>query len=195
MNLEKIIFLDKTIRCGGFFELSIQVEPSTKADIIGLYKTYLWNLENIDGPYDESYNKAVWSPDSYREEGIMHLGEKFIPFKTHYIQEQDPPNTQWFDVSLYTATVDRVFHQVRTQDPFEPAIPGELDAFLTNLALGFFKVHPFELAYIGFEIAQDYQLEDLKSGALPINSAQHFFIAEKDLADVSSVYHKLVTSL
>lgn len=51
----KEIFLDKDLRCGGFYELAIQVCPSSDNDPIKLYTDFIWTLNNVSGPFDEDF--------------------------------------------------------------------------------------------------------------------------------------------
>jgi hypothetical protein len=44
MTEQRDIFLDKDLRCGGFYELAIQVCPSTNNDPIKLYTDFIWTL-------------------------------------------------------------------------------------------------------------------------------------------------------
>ncbi|RYG31884.1 MAG: hypothetical protein EOO01_34890 [Chitinophagaceae bacterium] len=160
-----------------------------------MYKQYLWELQTVSGPYDEEFNRSPWESDACREEGIFRIGAKTVPFKTHYFKEIEATDVCWFDVALYTATVENVFQDQLASSNRQPYVPRELHDFLIQLMKGFFIIHPFQLSYIGLETAQEYHLEQFKaSGLLPLEYL-HFFMPRNQFVDILPAYHKMVTAL
>ena len=49
------IYLNKDLRVGGFYELTIQVCPSTNMEPIKKYTEYIKSLKNVDGPFDRNF--------------------------------------------------------------------------------------------------------------------------------------------
>lgn len=161
MTTGKDIFLDKSIRTGGFCELAIQVCPSIDNEPIRLYTEFIWTLKNVYGPFDTSFNSTKTDVANIEHEGILHLNSHVIPFKTYNIREDNPVETgfNWFDICFYEGTINKVFgreeHQTWSEDTI---IPIELKNFLCGILKNFFKIHPFQLAIIGFEVSGQYYL-------------------------------------
>lgn len=73
MTDTKTLFLDKELRCGGFYELCIQVCPSVDTKPIQLCSNRFWALSNIQGPFDDKFNKIDVPEDYYELQGILVL--------------------------------------------------------------------------------------------------------------------------
>jgi hypothetical protein len=84
----KALFLNKDLRCGGFYELSIQVCKAEEVNPIIDYTNYIWTLENVEGPYDINFNKTEIDVEGWQHQGLLKLNEYIIPFKTYYIHEE-----------------------------------------------------------------------------------------------------------
>ncbi|MGD1889554.1 MAG: hypothetical protein ACFB15_02965 [Cyclobacteriaceae bacterium] len=181
--------MDKKLRLGGFYELSIQVCPSKDMKPIEKYTDYLWKLDNVEGPFDIDFNKTTIDFENFENQGIINLDDKSIPFKTFNIRETEPTESgfNWFDISLYTAAIEQVFgqeYQTWTENPKSPEL---LDKFLQHLINSLYRIYPFKLAMIDFEISGQYYLEDLKdefenwtSSIFFIGREYYKFVAEKN---------------
>ena len=61
----KTIFLNKEIRCGGFYELCIQVCPSSEMEPIKKYSNYIKSLEYVDGPFDDNFELTEFNIEDF----------------------------------------------------------------------------------------------------------------------------------
>ncbi|MFT3902917.1 MAG: hypothetical protein QM727_07065 [Niabella sp.] len=161
----KTIFLDKDLRCGGFYELAIQVCPSIDNDPIKLYTDFIWALNNVSGPFDEDFKNIKTDIENIQHRGLIKLGNFDVPFMTYNIRETEPIETgfNWFDICFYTAAIEQVFgseYQTWTENP---KVPEQLTDFFTSILKGLYKIFPFKLAILGFEVSGQYYLADLKS--------------------------------
>jgi hypothetical protein len=160
----KELFLDKNLKKGGFYELSIQVCPSVDNFPIELYTDYIWSLKNVDGPFDNEFNKVKIDIENFEHNGILHLENKTIPFKTYNIRETEPIESgfNWFDICFYTSAIEKVFGEEYTTWTEIQNPPTVLKEFLEVTMKNLFKIYPCQLAMIDFEISGQYYLNDLK---------------------------------
>lgn len=164
MTEQKNIFLDKDLRCGGFYELAIQVCPSIDNDPIKLYTDFIWTLNNVSGPFDEDFKTIETNIENFQHLGLIRLDNFEIPFMTYNIREDEPIETgfNWFDICFYTAAIEKVFgaeYQTWTENP---KVPKQLTDFFTSVLKALYKIYPFELAMLDFEVSGQYYFEDLK---------------------------------
>ena len=80
MTKNNDILLNKELRTGGFYELAIQVCHSANNEPIRLYTDFIWNLKNVNGPYDVNNNSIPIDIANIQHVGILHLKEYAIPF-------------------------------------------------------------------------------------------------------------------
>jgi hypothetical protein len=197
MTNSKDIFLDKGLRVGGFYELAIQVCPSIDNGPIKLYTDFIWKLKNVEGPYDINYNSIEVDIGNIQHNGILYLDNYVIPFRTYNIREDEPVETgfNWFDICFYTATIEKVFgseYQTWTENP---NVPKELRNFFHKAIKQLFKVYPFQLAILGFEVSGQYYLDDLKKPLLNGWTPSGFFIGQNNFEPISSDNKKFVTKI
>jgi hypothetical protein len=188
------LFLDKSIRTGGFYELSIQVCPSLETEPIKVYTDYIWNLPYVEGPFDKNFNSTEVDVNNFEHQGILHLGQLSIPFKTFNIREEEPVETgfNWFDICFYTAAIEKVFG-VEYQTWIEhPKVPKPLGEFLSNTMESLYRLHPFLLAIIDFEVSGQYYLNDLKGDFLNWTSSR-FFVGKENIGLIADKNRNLVT--
>ena len=164
MTNSKELFLDKNLRTGGFYELSIQVCPSVNNFPIELYTNYIWLLNNVDGPYDNEFNKVKIDIENFEHNGILHLENNVIPFKTYNIQETEPIETgyNWFDICFHASAIEKVFGEEYTTWTEVQNPPILLKKFLEETMKSLYAIYPFQLAMIDYEISGQYYLNDLK---------------------------------
>jgi hypothetical protein len=98
---------------------------------------------------------------------------------TYNIRETEPIETgfNWFDICFYTATIEKVFgseYQTWTENP---KVPKQLTDFFTSILKALYKIYPFELAMLDFEVSGQYYFDDLKK---PINTWTYsaFFVGQ-----------------
>jgi hypothetical protein len=190
----KHLFLDESIRTGGFYELSIQVCPSIETEPIKLYTGYIWNLPYVEGPFDMSFNKTEVDVNNFEHRGILHLGNFSIPFKTFNIREEEPVETgfNWFDICFYTAAIEKVFGEEYQTWTENPKVPKPLDEFILKTMKSLHSLHPFLLAIIDFEVSGQYYLNDLKGDFLNWTSSK-FFVGKENIGLIAEKYRHLVT--
>ena len=194
MTDRKKLFLNKDLRCGGFYELCIQVCSSIDTKPIQLYINHFWTLGNIEGPFDDDFNKIQIPTDYYQLQGLLTLDNFIIPFKTFNIREQEPVETgfNWFDISFYTATLDNVFGLENQHWSESDSCPQILQNFLVDTMKYFYLIYKFQLAFIDFEISGQYYLDNLK-GELNNWTNTKFFVGRDNYADIKDDYKNLVT--
>lgn len=165
MTEQKDIFLDKDLRCGGFYELSIQVCPSMNNDPIKLYTDFIWTLNNVSGPFDEDFKTIEPNIKNIQHRGLISLNNFVIPFMTYNIREDEPIETgfNWFDICFYTAAIEKVFGSEYQTWTDNPKVPEQLEEFFTSILKDLYKIFSFKLAILGFEVSGQYYLADLKN--------------------------------
>ena len=194
MTEAKDIFLDKDLRCGGFYELAIQVCPSIDNEPIQRYTDYIWSLENVRGPYDDNFNLIPSDIEIFQHRGLIQLGEYEIPFMTYNVRETEPIETgfNWFDVCFYTAAIEHVFgaeYQTWTENP---KVPKELSDFLRKTMKELYKIYPFQLSMLDFEVSGQYYLEDLGKPLTNNWQTSAFYVGQDKLEQIAEENKRLV---
>lgn len=179
---QKSIFLDKDLRCGGFYELAIQVCPSVDNDPIKLYTDFIWTHKNVLGPFDEDFNTIQTDIENFQHRGLIKLDNFVIPFMTYNIRETEPIETgfNWFDICFYTAAIEYVFgseYQTWTENP---KVPKELTDFFIKTLKDLYKIFPFELAMLDFEVSGQYYLDDLAKPLTNNWTTSTFYVGQKN---------------
>jgi hypothetical protein len=197
MTNSKDIFLDKDLRIGGFYELAIQVCPSIDNEPIKLYTDFIWTLKNVEGPYDLNFNSIKVDIANIQHNGILRLDNYVIPFMTYNIREDEPIETgfNWFDICFYTAAIDKVFgseYQTWTENP---NVPKELKTFFHKTIKQLFKIYPFHLAILDFEVSGQYYLDDLRKPLINGWTPSNFFVSKENFEHISSENRKFVTKI
>jgi len=190
------IFLDKDLRCGGFYELAIQVCPSIDNNPIKLYTDFIWTLENIEGPFDENFNTIQTDINNFQHRGIIRLDNYVIPFMTYNVRETEPIETgfNWFDICFYTAAIEKVFGQQYITWTEKQNVPKELTNFFIRTMKRLFKIHPFLLAMCDYETSGQYYYDDLKKHLSNNNwTNTKFYIGQSNYEQVDLENKKYVT--
>ena len=197
MTETKDIFLNKEIRCGGFYELCIQVCSSLDVEPIKKYLDYIKSLENIDGPFNENFELTESNIENFEHQWILNLKDVSIPFKTFNIREDEPIESgfNWFNISFYTATIEKIFGEEYQTWSENPKYPTELVAFLHKTVTDLNKIYPFQLAMLDFEISGQYYLADLStdlSAGFENWAKSKFFVNSKNYNSLSERNKNLV---
>lgn len=190
----KDIFLDKDLRCGGFYELAIQVCPSIDNDPIKLYTDFIWTLNSVSGPFDEDFKTIQTDIENFQHRGLIRLGNFDIPFMTYNVRETEPIETgfNWFDICFYTAAIEHVFgseYQTWTENP---KVPKELTNFFTKTLKDLYKIFPFELAMLDFEVSGQYYLDDLTKPLTNNWTTSNFYVGQKEYDLIATENRKFV---
>jgi hypothetical protein len=189
------IFLDKNLRCGGFFELAIQVCPSVDNEPIELYTNYVWSLENVEGPYDNNFDPVQIDIEAFQHRGVVRLGEYEIPFMTYNVRETEPIETgfNWFDICFYTAAIEHVFGEEYKTWIENPKVPTELSDFFKYTIKQLYKIYPFKLAMLDYEVSGQYYLNDLQTPLNNNGGSSAFFVGQDNFKQIADENKKLVT--
>ena len=193
----KEIFLDKDLRLGGFYEVAIQVCSSIDNEPIQLYTDYIWTLGNVEGPFDENFNLEQIDIEIFQHRGIVQLGKYEIPFITYNIREDEPVETgfNWFDICFYTAAIEHVFgaeYQTWTENP---KVPKELSSFLRKTIKQLYKIYPFKLAMLDFEVSGQYYLSDLQKPLTNNWTTSAFYVGQDKFEQIADENKRLATKV
>lgn len=193
----KTLFLNEDLRSGGFYELSIQVCPSVDNTPIQLYTDYIWNLKNVEGPFDNKFNKIHPNVGNFQHDGILHLDNFSIPFRTYNIREDEPIETgfNWFDVYFATAAIEKVFgeeYQVWTETPKAPI---EITKFFNETVEKLYQIYPFKMAMVDFEVSGQYYLDNLQKPFFENYAHASFFVGKNNYDQVCIENRKFVKQI
>lgn len=188
------LFLNKKLRCGGFYELSIQVCPSADMKPIQSYTDFVWSLENVEGPFDDNFNKVPVDIECFGHRGILNIDYYAIPFLTFNIQEldSDEKGFNWFDICFYTEAIEEVFGREYVTWDTKRKYPEPLDRFLFQTANDLYRIYPFELAILDFEVSGLYYFDTLKED-LKEWTPWMFFVGQEKVDQVSDKNRRLIT--
>ena len=198
MTDSKKLLFDKEARCGGFYELCIQVCPSLDNNPIIRYTDFVWTLSNVEGPFEETWNGYTNSKIDYENAvnyGIIKIDKYSIPFQTYNVREEHPVETgfNWFDVCFFEETLNKIFDVENVFDERNANFKKIIDTYLETLMKDLFRVYPFQLAMIDFEISGQYYLDNLTNGNLNNWTNTKFFIGKQSLLSVKKEYKDVLT--
>lgn len=191
------LFFDKELRTGGFYELSIQVCPSTDNEPIKLYTDFIWKLKNVEGPFDNDFKSISVDIQNIEHKGILHLDDYVIPFMTYNIREDEPIETgfNWFDICFYTAAIEKVFGSEYLTWTENPKVPVQLKNFFTTTIKKLHEIYPFQLAIGDFEVSGQYYLENLSTELNNEWLVSKFYVGQENYNKVSEPNKKFVTKI
>ncbi|KZS40089.1 hypothetical protein AWE51_25470 [Aquimarina aggregata] len=197
MTESKEIFLDKNLRCGGFYELAIQVCPSIDNVPIKLYTDFIWTLNNVSGPFDEDYKTIRTDIENIQHRGLIRLDDFVIPFMTYNIRETEPIETgfNWFDICFHTAAIEHVFgseYQTWTENL---KVPKQLTDFFNSTLKDLYKLFPFELGILDFEVSGQYYLDDLKKPLTNTWTNSNFYLGRENFDLIAPENRKIVKQI
>lgn len=193
----KDIFIDKDLRCGGFYELAIQVCPSIDNDPIKLYTDFIWTLDNVSGPFDEDFKTIKTDIENFQHRGLIRLDNFDIPFMTYNVRETEPIETgfNWFDICFYTTAIEHVFgseYQTWTENP---KVPRQLTDFFVKTLKDLYKIFPFKLAMLDFEVSGQYYLDDLAKPLTNNWTTSNFFVGQNNVNFIAPENRKFVKQI
>ncbi len=200
MTEKKDIFLDKDLRCGGFYELAIQVCPSIDNKPIKLYTDFIWTLSNVSGPFDENFENLPTNIENFQHRGLIRLDNFDIPFMTYNVRETEPIETgfNWFDICFYTAAIEHVFGSEYKTWTENPKLPRQLTGFFNKTLKDLYELFPFKLAMLDFEVSGQYYLDDLKKVLTNNWSTSNFYVGRKNydlIAPENRIFVKQIEEL
>lgn len=190
----KDLFLNNDLQCGGFFELAIQVCSSMDNQPIKLYTDFIWTRDNVMGPFDNDFKPVKVGIENVQHFGLINLGNFDIPFMTYNIREENPVETgfNWFDVCFYTSAIEHIFGSEYQTWRENPNVPKELTEFFTITVKDLYKIFPYKLAILDFEVSGQYYLDDLIKPLTNswINSV--FFVGQENYDSIATENRRLV---
>lgn len=152
----------------GYYELSIQVNENGVTNPFLEYSNYWWNQDDVEGPYDVDFNPIPFSPDQTELNGILTLGNVYLPFKISYYQwiwsSAENVRSFKYSISFSSEHIELVFgeeHKVWKTAKNSPLV---LQIQLEKTLRKLYQIYPFEIAVIGFEIRELATLELLIQG-------------------------------
>ncbi|MDP1816784.1 MAG: hypothetical protein Q8K92_20185, partial [Leadbetterella sp.] len=174
-----------------------QTHSSADNEPIRLYTDFLWSLKNVEGPFDVNNNSIPVDIVNIQHIGILHLDIYAIPFMTYNIREDEPLETgfNWFDICFYTAAIEKVFGSEYKTWTENPKVPIELKKFFTTMLKQLYKIYPFQLAILDFEISGQYYLDNLKTPLRDGWTPSSFFVGKDDYELISVDNRKFVTKI
>lgn len=193
----KDIYLDKELRTGGFYELSIQVCPSTNNEPIALYTDFIWSQKNVAGPLDKNYNYIPIDIENNLHEGVLHLDKCAIPFITYNVREITSNDTgfNWFDIGFHASTIEKVFGNEYQTWKEHPNVPRELDNYFLTIMKQFYEIFQFQLALIGHEISGEYYLNYLKQREVKSWPCLRCFMDESNFEQIAIENRSFVSKI
>lgn len=181
------IWDNKELRCGGFYELSIEVtdnnQPQEKIEEI---LNLIYELDYIHGPFDNELNKNdlfIDMENGYGENlGCLEIKDSQIPFKTVFIREQDTNGSNWVDLCFYTAMYEYVLGNEYKTWSTKGKWHQEFDELLIRILKHLNTKHKIRIGVLGFEVSGMYSLKTLKERELTENDVSHTkFFVNKDV--------------
>lgn len=187
MRTAKEIWNDQELRCGGFYELAIEISENNleRKEVIEYLKS-LFEIESVDGPFDHHFNKSDYFVDTengYGENlGYLEIEGVDIPFKTVFISEEGEEGSNWIDICFYTAIYEELlgneYKTWATDAKWHKGFDDKLILILKHLN----SIRKVRIGLIGFEISGEYYLKTLKDKELSKNDVSHtkFFVNKEE---------------
>jgi len=197
MTTGKELFTDKSLSCGGFYELAIQVCASIDNEPIIAYTNHIWSLANVNGPFDDEFNRINVNIETFSHRGIIRLSEYEIPFMTYNVRETYPIETgfNWFDICFYSAAIEHIFSEEYQTWTAKPKVPKEVSELFTRTMKDLYKIYPFKLAMTDFEISGRYYLDDLQNPLGNNWESSTFFVGEANFGQIAKENQRIVTKI
>ncbi len=197
MTTQKDLFLDNDLRCGGFYELAMQVCPSIDNEPIKRYTDFIWRLDNVSGPFDKDFKTIPTDIENFKHSGLIRLDNFDLPFMTYNVRETEPTETgfNWFDICFYTAAIEHVFGSEYQTWAENPKVPRQLTEFFSKILKDLYKIFPFKLAMLGFEISGQYYLNDLEKPLANHWATSNFFVGQNNFKLIAPENRKFVTQI
>lgn len=153
----------------GYYELSIQVKENGLMNPFLDYNNYWWNQDEVEGPFDADFNQISLPSDQTNFNGMLTLGDFHLPFKTSYNPwiwaSDDDVKSYKYTISFSSELIELVFGEAHTVWKTAKNSPQVLQSYLEKTLRELYKISPFEIAVIGFEIRELASLELLIQGS------------------------------
>ena len=126
---------------------------------------------------------------------ILKLGNYEIPFMTYNIREDEPIETgfNWFDICFYTTAIEKIFGEEYLTWTENPKVPTEIKTFFESMVKSLYKIYPFQLATIDYEVSGQYYLDNLKEPLTHYWMPTNFFVGQNNFEVISPKIKKYAT--
>ena len=187
MRTAKEIWNDKELRCGGFYELAMEISNNNQSrKDTELFLKSIFEIEFVKGPFDNDFNKSeiyINDENTYGEVlGYLEVGQNQIPFTTILISEEVEKGSNWVDICFYTGIYEEIlgkeYQTWATNGNWHLGFDKLLIKILTHLN----SKHKIRLGIIGFEVSGMYSLESIKKEKLNKYDISHtkFFVNKEE---------------
>ena len=175
-------------KCGGFYEIAMQIENNENSKKVEKLLENLFQIGNISGPFDNNFKNKKLDLEYFENVGILEINNKKLPFKTHHFPGDNGIN--WFDISIYTSMLEKVLgneYQTWNINGNETKFHEELDRILINILRTLNTKCKIQLGILGFEVSGMYELESLLKKELTENDVafSRFFINKSELHKIN----------
>lgn len=194
--MEKLtqIWNDDKFRCGGFYELDVEISDNSSSPPIKELLQSLFELDFVKGPFNWEFEKIDLDLEYFENLGLIEVDDKLIPFKIYYISEEGQDGNIWLDISIYTAILEEVLGQEYRTWSENPKYHPCLDEQLLKILKKWNSVYKIKLGTLGFEVSGMYDLEWLTENQLRENDVlfTRFFVNKTDLLHIDVINHDKV---
>ena len=191
------IWNNSDIRCGGFYEMAIQVSDNKSIEPIRKLTKAVFNIDFINGPYDNDFNNTQIDLEYFENIGLIKIENKFLPFKTYHISEEGDDGNNWLDISIYTGILEEILgKEYKTWDTNSKLHEG-VDKLLVDLLKVINSRFKIKLGILGFEVSGMYDLEWLMDNELKNADISHtrFYIDSDNFNLINPVNYNNVIKI
>jgi len=183
MTTAKEIWNNKDLRCGGFYELSIQVSDNQSGDPIKLLAKTIFEMDFVKGPFDDQFNKVELDLEYGNNLGYLVIEGKQLPFQTYFMLLEGDGEYHWLDISIHTAMLENVLGEEYKTWTLDAKWHKGLDDLLMDILKQLNHVFNIQMAMIGFEVSTMYGIDWLINNELQDHDISHtkFFVNKADI--------------
>lgn len=183
MKTAKEIWNNKELRCGGFYELAIEISNNNqpREKIEEILKS-IFEVNFIKGPFDNHFNEADLFLDMENGYGVnlgyLEIDDSQIPFKTFFLREEGENGSNWLDLCFYTAMYEHILGEEYQTWATNGNWHKGFDKLLIKILSHLNSKHKIRIGIIGFEVSGMYYLQTLMEKELTKNDVSHtkFFV-------------------
>ena len=178
MKTAKDIWNNIELRCGGFYELAIEVSDNNKSRTwIERCLNAIFELDFIKGPFDHDLNNTRFYLDlefGYGENlGYLKIADKELPFKIVFISEEGQNESNWISLCFYTAMYEQLLGKEYQTWAINAKWHQGLDNKLITILNYLNNTQKIRMGLLGFEVSGQYYLKSLKENELTYNDVSH----------------------
>ena len=195
MKKIKDIWNNKELRCGGYYELAMEVSSNKEIEPVKELTKQVFQCDFVHGPFNSNFELVELDLEYFDNLGYIEIEDKKVPFKTFNVPEEGNEGSNWLDICVYTAIYEEIFgdeYQTwSTEGKWHKGYDNQLIRILNRLN----SIYKIRIGVIGFEISGMYYLQNLRHKELTENDVSHTkFFVNKD-EDLKSNNWNMVTQL